>query len=258
VSAERSLDRLYLLPEAASPGTALDQAGLRDGGEIIRGYLDHNELGLAFDHLLYMLIEPPIEVTPAELADIDAVGRTLGQEAVRWQSLRIRREVERPMVSITSGGLDDPRVCELLEYHMRTARAETAVGSAHALDLEALRAPDVAFWSAWHGATLVGVGALKSLSPTHGEIKSMHTAISSRRQGVGTALLRHIVQAARAAGMTRLSLETGSWGYFDSARALYRKQGFIECAPFGSYVDDPNGVFMTLELAGTGALREDS
>jgi putative acetyltransferase len=151
-------------------------------------------------------------------------------------------------MTITAGGLDDPRVKALLAYHVRTARAETGRGSAHALDLGALRAPDVMFWSAWNGATLLGIGALKRLSPSHGEIKSMHTAEANRRTGVATRILRHIIDAARSAGMTRLSLETGSWPYFDAARALYRTNGFVECPPFGDYVPDATSVFMTLDL----------
>jgi len=104
------------------------------------------------------------------------------------------------------------------------------------------------FWSAWDGDTLLGVGALKQLSSSHGEIKSMHTAQVNRRAGVGTAMLRHIIEAARMMGLTRLSLETGSWAYFHPARALYRRHGFAECPPFGDYVADANSIFMTLEL----------
>jgi putative acetyltransferase len=152
-------------------------------------------------------------------------------------------------VKIIGGGLEDFRVQDLLEHHVRTARSETAPGSAHALNLEGLKSADVTFWSAWDGNTLVGVGALKRLSRSHGEIKSMHTVQASRRLGVGTAMLRHIIDAARTMGMTRLSLETGSWPFFDPARALYRNHGFVECPPFGEYVEDPNSIFMTLELS---------
>jgi putative acetyltransferase len=151
-------------------------------------------------------------------------------------------------MKIICGGLDDPRVQALLAHHVGTARAETAAESAHALDLEGLTSVNVTFWSAWEGDSLVGVGALKQLSPTHGEIKSMHTVEAQRRAGVGTAMLRHIIYTAQGMGMTRISLETGSWAYFNSARALYRKHGFIQCAPFGEYVEDPNSIFMTLEL----------
>jgi putative acetyltransferase len=149
---------------------------------------------------------------------------------------------------IVDGGLDDPRVVALLELHVVRAQAETAPGSAHALDLSGIRAPDVSFWSAWEGEGLVGVGALKRLSPEHGEIKSMYTAEAARGRGVGSALVGHIVRQAQERGMRRLSLETGSWPYFLPARALYARHGFVECGPFGDYREDPNSVFMTIGL----------
>src|SRR5262245_59556166 len=100
-------------------------------------------------------------------------------------------------MKIIRGGLEDPRVRALLEHHVRTARAQTAVGSAHALDMDGLRSADLTFWSAWDDETLLGVGALKRLSPSHGEIKSMHTALTNRRSGVGRAMLNHIIESAR-------------------------------------------------------------
>ena len=151
-------------------------------------------------------------------------------------------------IRIIEGGLGDPRVVALLHTHVTRARAETAPGSAHALDLSGLRAPEVTFWSAWEGDTVVGVGALKRLSADHGEIKSMHTAETARGRGVGSALLRQIMAVARERGMSRISLETGSWAYFAPARALYAKHGFVECGPFGEYRVDANSVFMTREV----------
>ena len=151
-------------------------------------------------------------------------------------------------MKIVEGGLDDARVQELLAHHFTSARAQTAPGSAHALDLSGLRLSDVRFWSAWEGEVVVGIGALKRLSESHGEIKSMHTEQAYRRKGVGSAMLRHIIAEARKTGLTRLSLETGAWPYFAAARGLYSRQGFVECPPFGTYVADPNSIFMTLEL----------
>jgi putative acetyltransferase len=149
---------------------------------------------------------------------------------------------------IVEGGLDDPRVVDLLHTHLTRARAETAPGSAHALDLSGLRGPEVTFWSAWEDDAVVGVGALKRLSADHGEVKSMHTAEAARGRGVGSAILLQIMAAARARGMLRLSLETGSWPYFSPARALSARHGFVECPPFGEYRADPNSVFMTVVL----------
>jgi putative acetyltransferase len=151
---------------------------------------------------------------------------------------------------IVKADLDDPRVLGLLALHVSRARAETARGSAHALDATGLRAPEISLWAVWdEGGELLGVGALKRLSPDHGEIKSMYTAESARRHGVGSAVLRHIIVEARHKGMTRLSLETGSWDYFLAARAFYGRHGFVECAPFADYKADPNSVFMTLDLS---------
>ena len=149
---------------------------------------------------------------------------------------------------INVADLDDPDVLEMLRTHVRLARAQTALGSAHALAEVALRSASIEVWTIRHGLALVGVGALQRLSPDHGEIKSMHSVASARRKGAGSAMLIHIVGAARAHGMTRLSLETGSWDYFLPARALYRDHGFVECEPFGVYIHDVNSVFMSLDL----------
>jgi putative acetyltransferase len=91
----------------------------------------------------------------------------------------------------------------------------------------------------------LGCGALKRLDQGHGELKSMRTADAHLRKGVARALLRHIESAARAEGMGRLSLETGSTAPFTAALRLYASEGFVECGPFGDYVLDPFSIFMT-------------
>lgn len=151
-------------------------------------------------------------------------------------------------MKITVGDTYDPRVIALLDHHVTTARAHTEPGSAHALDLSGLRASDVAFWTGWDGDTLVAVGALKTLSPGHGEVKSMHTLQTARRRGFAGQMLRHIITEARTRGMARLSLETGSWDYFKPAHALYQAHGFVPCGPFEGYVEDRNSLFLTLAL----------
>jgi len=153
---------------------------------------------------------------------------------------------------IVPGDFNEPRIVALLQLHVERARAETGRGSDHALDLAGLQAPDIRFWAAWEGGELLGVGALKRLSVDHGEVKSMHVVQDRRRTGAGSAMLRHLIASARAMGLTRLSLETGSWAYFTAAQVLYRKHGFVECLPFGDYLPDRNSVFMTLDL-GEGA-----
>jgi len=147
--------------------------------------------------------------------------------------------------------LDDlagPEIRALLEEHLRSMHEISPPESVHALDLAALRKPEITFWTAWRDAELLGCGALKELDPTHGEIKSMRTASARRRTGVGRAVLAHIVAEARARSYSRLSLETGSMEAFAPARRLYETFGFTYCPPFGDYADDPNSVFMTRAL----------
>jgi putative acetyltransferase len=152
------------------------------------------------------------------------------------------------LMQIVPGDLADQRVIDLLVYHLTHSRAHTAPGSAHALDLKGLQSPDISFWTAWDGGTLVAMGALKQLSEDHGEVKSMRTAQDAQRKGVGSAMLRYIVSVARSRGFSRLSLETGSWDYFRPAVAFYKSHGFVECPPFADYALDPNSIFMTLDL----------
>jgi putative acetyltransferase len=147
--------------------------------------------------------------------------------------------------------IDDLRgseIAELLATHEAFCRATSPRESTHVLDLEALRSPEITFWSAWNGASLLGCAALKELNPAHGEVKSMHTAAQHRGHGVGLGLLEQVAAEARSRGYGRLSLETGSMAAFASARALYARFGFVVCPPFGDYRLDPNSVFMTLEL----------
>jgi putative acetyltransferase len=152
-------------------------------------------------------------------------------------------------MTIVPADLSDPATVRLIETHVARAWAETARGSAHALDIDAFRKPGIDLWSLRDddGAVL-GVVALKRLSATHGEIKSMYVDETRRGAGAGSALVAHLIGEGRRLGLTRLSLETGSWPYFAPARALYAKHGFVECGPFEGYADDPNSVFMTLEL----------
>ena len=152
------------------------------------------------------------------------------------------------MLTIRPGGLDDERVIGMLRFHFDTNMAVTPPGSAHVFDVGRLKAPDISFWSAWNGESLLGTGALKRMDDLNGEVKSMHTLASARRSGVGSAMVEHIVAQARAMGLQKLWLETGSFDFFAPARALYARHGFRECGPFEGYAPDPHSTFMTREI----------
>ncbi|AWV08116.1 GNAT family N-acetyltransferase [Marilutibacter maris] len=151
-------------------------------------------------------------------------------------------------MDIRPDDLSDPRVHALLREHLQDMALHSPPESIHALDLDALRAPGISFWTAWRDQDLLGCGALKVLGDGHGEIKSMRTARAHLRQGVAAAMLDHLIGEARRRGWRRLSLETGSMAVFAPAHALYARSGFRPCEPFADYADDPYSAFMTLDL----------
>jgi putative acetyltransferase len=151
-------------------------------------------------------------------------------------------------MQLESDDLSRPAVHALLEEHLRSRFQLSPPQSVHALDLDRLRKPEITFWTAWDGPLLLGCGALKALDDRHGEVKSMRTPDARRRQGVGRAILTHIIEVARARSYERLSLETGSMAGFLPAQRLYASFGFEFCGPFADYREDPNSVFMSLRL----------
>jgi putative acetyltransferase len=157
-------------------------------------------------------------------------------------------------MNIRQDDLSGPEVHALLQEHLRNMHSISPPESVHALDLPGLRKPGITFWTVWSESQLLGCGALREIDNWHGEVKSMCTTAVRRRQGVGKAMLRHIVEEASARGYLRLSLETGSQDAFEPARKLYESFGFTYCGPFDQYHEDPNSVFMTRLLAAPTAL----
>ncbi|MGQ0335318.1 GNAT family N-acetyltransferase [Halomonas elongata] len=146
---------------------------------------------------------------------------------------------------------DDPSrpvVAELLKEHLSNMAKHSPPESAHALGVNDLQAKNVTFWSVWSGSELAGCGALKELTPYHGEIKSMHTSSCYLRRGVASEIMRHLMNVASKRGYRRLSLETGSAEAYVPARYLYTRFGFEVCGPFSHYQEDPHSTFMTREL----------
>lgn len=87
--------------------------------------------------------------------------------------------------------------------------------------------------------------AMLRLTPDHAEIKSMRTAETALRRGTASAILEAIVAEARAQGIARLSLETGTGEPFAAAEALYLRHGFAPCEPFGEYQATDFNRYMT-------------
>jgi putative acetyltransferase len=133
----------------------------------------------------------------------------------------------------------------LIARHLAGMREHSPAESVHALEVDKLCSQEVTFWSAWVGNEIAGCGALKCLGARRGELKSMRVADAFLGRGVGRALLQHLIDQARTAGMESLWLETGSSPAFMPALRLYESAGFVRCGPFGAYTEDPFSVFMT-------------
>ncbi|MEY4238709.1 MAG: hypothetical protein RL339_1310 [Pseudomonadota bacterium] len=153
-----------------------------------------------------------------------------------------------PAYRIAEDDLTGPDIAALLRLHLDEMHQWSPPESVHAMPLERLRQPDVTFFAAWHSARLAACGAIKQLSPDHGELKSMRAHPDYRGQGAGKAILLHLLEIARQRGYTRVSLETGRPEPFLPARRLYESHGFAECPPFAAYAEDPFSICMTRTL----------
>jgi putative acetyltransferase len=158
-------------------------------------------------------------------------------------------------VNIKLGVLHHPEVVALLQEHLHNMYENSPKGSVHALDLEALTTPDISFWTLWDTGTpaedpesLLGCGALKELSPTTAEIKSMRTHSDHLRKGVAGIILQHIINVSKSRGYHTLSLETGSGPVFEPALKLYRKHGFQNGPAFADYQATQFNQFLHLTL----------
>jgi GNAT superfamily N-acetyltransferase len=139
-------------------------------------------------------------------------------------------------VSLRPVPYDDPDVTRLVgqmgaELSARYGDGGLSPAAAHEFD-----APG-AFLLADVDGTPVGCGGLRPRGAVEGEVKRMYVAPSARGRGVARALLAALVAHARAQGMTRLLLETGTEQ--PEAVALYESAGWVPVPPFGHYADDP-------------------
>lgn len=151
-------------------------------------------------------------------------------------------------ITIIEDDLSGEAIRGLVAIHLAGMHANSPACKVHALPVEKLREPGVTFYSAWVGEALAGMGAIRELDATHGELKSMRVASDWLGKKIGEALLLHLIGVARQRGYRRVSLETGQGPAFEPALGLYRKHGFVNCEAFADYVLDDFSQCLTLEL----------
>ncbi|OYY90139.1 MAG: hypothetical protein B7Y45_08635 [Sphingomonas sp. 28-66-16] len=145
-----------------------------------------------------------------------------------------------------------PEITALIALHTAGARSVTPSEHAFALGIEGLRDPAITLWSLWEGEALLGCAALRDLGDGTGEIKSMRIDPGQLRRGVAARLLAHLIAVARERGWRRLNLETGTHALFAPAAALYRRFGFVDCAPYADYAASEHNLYMALVLPPEG------
>lgn len=152
------------------------------------------------------------------------------------------------LLKIVVDDLSSPEIIRFLQAHVSQMLRESPPGTSYALDLEALRRPEVTLWSVAEAGTVLGCAAIKRLDAGHAELKSMRTEPTRSRTGIASRLLTHILLESKRMGFVQLSLETGTAEFFRPARRLYEKFGFEHCGPFADYRPGPDNTFLTRML----------
>ena len=113
------------------------------------------------------------------------------------------------------------------------------------LDIAQLKVPGVTFLVARVKGEVVGCGAMVRYAG-YGEIKRMFVAPDRRGYGIGRQLIQRLEQAAAAANLALLRLETGTRQ--PEALGLYRAEGYVARGPFGDYRAGAFNLFMEKRL----------
>lgn len=144
------------------------------------------------------------------------------------------------MIAIGPADPRDPRCAALLAQSHALMNSMFPEGECHFLDIDALAGPDIRFLAATEGEAVLGTGAI-ALRDGYAEVKAMFTAPEARARGVGDAMMRALIELARAEGRDLLRLETGRG--LDAAHRLYARHGFVPRGPFGAYEAGATSLF---------------
>jgi putative acetyltransferase len=109
------------------------------------------------------------------------------------------------------------------------------------LDADEVRPGRGAFVVAYDAQTPVGCGAVRTIDAGVAEIKRMYVLPTVRGRGIARRMLEFLEHEARAIGITKLLLETGTRQ--PEAIALYSKTGYSRTGAFGEYPPSPLNVF---------------
>jgi putative acetyltransferase len=120
--------------------------------------------------------------------------------------------------------------------------------SNHLETSEDLKKPNVLFLGGRIGTGLVASGAAKIMDDdgVYAEIKRVYVIDQQRGKGLSYVIMQALETELKSRGVNLFRLETGVRQ--PEAIGLYRKLGYHDRGPFGSYEIDPYSVFMEKNL----------
>lgn len=81
----------------------------------------------------------------------------------------------------------------------------------------------------------------------YGEIRRLYVKPSYRGKGLSRRIMQILLHYAGEEEIPIIKLETGPKQM--QSIHLYENLGFVQCAPFGEYTENPNSLFMELALS---------
>lgn len=117
------------------------------------------------------------------------------------------------------------------------------------MTVEQMAGPDThVFVARDENGKAVGMGSLKTMNGSMGELKRMYTIPEVRGQRVGKKLVERLEAQARELGLTNLKLETGAESFMPEAHRLYKNAGYTPCPAFADYPDSDYSAFFERAL----------
>jgi len=157
-----------------------------------------------------------------------------------------------PAPTIATEDPDQPEIRALLEEADRYYAGLYSAEENFLVDVDALKAPAVAFYVARDQGQLLGFGAIATRGADEtdtpwGELKRMYVDPAARGRRIGRLILDRLLDHAKSRGIAVLRLETGNKQM--EALSLYRSVGFRNCGPFADYPDNESSIYMEMRIA---------
>jgi putative acetyltransferase len=150
------------------------------------------------------------------------------------------------MITITRESPRQDDVVALIRQSDALMQSLYPAESNHLVDIDALAQPQVYFFVAREDGRALGCGAFVMGEGGCAEMKRVFVDPAARGKGIARLIMEALEREAAKLGVGLIQLETGIKQ--PEAIALYRKFGYVERGPFGSYHPDPLSLFMEKRL----------